>query len=56
LAKEYGVGRATIYEIRENREKIGCFVKNTESGPSDMLSLNIELIDKNSKCTVMYVK
>jgi Mor family transcriptional regulator len=26
LAKEYGVGPATIYDIRKNREKIECFV------------------------------
>jgi hypothetical protein len=30
LTKEYGVRRATIYDIRENREKIECFVKNTD--------------------------
>jgi hypothetical protein len=39
LAKEYGVGRATIYDIRINREKIECFVKNTYSGPSDRQTL-----------------
>jgi hypothetical protein len=27
LAKEYGVGRATLYDIRKNREKIECFVQ-----------------------------
>jgi hypothetical protein len=30
LDKEYGVGRATIYDIRKNREKIECFVKRLE--------------------------
>jgi hypothetical protein len=29
LAKEYGVGHATMYDIRKCREKIKCFVKNT---------------------------
>jgi hypothetical protein len=56
LAKEYGVGRATIYEIREDREKIGCFVKNTDSGESERQTLNIGLMDKNSTYTLMYVK
>jgi hypothetical protein len=39
LAKEYGVGHATINNIRKNREKIKCFVKNTDSGPSDRQTL-----------------
>jgi hypothetical protein len=34
LAKEDGVGCATIY-IRKSREKVECFVKNNDSGPSD---------------------
>jgi hypothetical protein len=34
LCKEYGVGHATIY-IRKNRDRIECFVKNTDSGTSD---------------------
>jgi hypothetical protein len=28
-----------IYDIRKNREKIECFVKNTDSGPSDRQTL-----------------
>jgi hypothetical protein len=47
MAKEYGVGCATIYNIRKNRDKIECFVKNTDSGPSDRQTLNIELMNKN---------
>jgi hypothetical protein len=39
LAKEYGVGRAAIYEMRKSTED--CFVKNTDSGPSDRQILNI---------------
>jgi hypothetical protein len=35
LAKEYGVRRAMIYSIRKNRENIECFVKNTDSIPSE---------------------
>jgi hypothetical protein len=35
MAKKYDVGRATIYDSRKNREKIECFVKNSDSGPSD---------------------
>jgi hypothetical protein len=31
LAKEYGVGHATICNIRKNREKIGCFVKTIDA-------------------------
>jgi hypothetical protein len=34
LTEQYGVGRATIYDIRKNREKIECFVKNTDNSPS----------------------
>jgi hypothetical protein len=34
VAKQCGVGRATIYDIRKNGEKIECFVKNTDSAPS----------------------
>jgi hypothetical protein len=37
LVNEYGVGRATIYDIRKNRKKI--FVKNADSGPSDRQTL-----------------
>jgi hypothetical protein len=33
LVMEYVVELATIYDIRKNREKIECFVKNTDSGP-----------------------
>jgi hypothetical protein len=33
LAEEYGVGRATIYDIRKNIGKIECFVKNTTAAP-----------------------
>jgi hypothetical protein len=32
-----------IYNIRKNREKIECFVKNTDSGPSDRPSLKCGL-------------
>jgi hypothetical protein len=39
LSKEYGVGRATIYDIRKNRVRIECFVKNTDSGPTDRRTL-----------------
>jgi hypothetical protein len=39
LAKKYGVGRATLYDSRKNRKKIGCFVKNSDSGPSDRQNL-----------------
>jgi Mor family transcriptional regulator len=35
LAKEYGVGSATIYDIKKDREKIESFVKYTDSSPSD---------------------
>jgi hypothetical protein len=49
FAKEYGVGRATMYDIRKNTKKIECFVKNTCSGPSDRQSLNTELMDKYSQ-------
>jgi hypothetical protein len=35
LSEEYGVGHCTIYDIRRNREKIECFVKNTDSGTSN---------------------
>jgi hypothetical protein len=45
-----------IYDIRENREKIECFVKNTDGGPSDRKILNIELINKNLQYTFMYLK
>jgi hypothetical protein len=38
LAKEYGVGCTMIY-IRKNGEKIECFVKNTNSSPSDRQTL-----------------
>jgi hypothetical protein len=38
LAKEYDVGHATIYDIREKRE-IECFVENTDSIPSDRQTL-----------------
>jgi hypothetical protein len=38
LAKEYGVGCTMIY-TRKNREKFECFVKNTDSGPSDRQTL-----------------
>jgi hypothetical protein len=31
LAKECGVGRAKICDIRKNRQKIECFVKNTHN-------------------------
>jgi hypothetical protein len=37
FAKEYDVGCAAIYDIRKNREKIECFVKDIDSGPSDRL-------------------
>jgi hypothetical protein len=56
LAEEYGLWRATIYDIRKNREKIGSFVKNTDIGPSDRQTLTIELMDKNQQHTFMYVK
>jgi hypothetical protein len=46
LAKEYGVGHAIICDIKKNREKLECLVKNTDSGPSDRQTLNIELMDK----------
>jgi hypothetical protein len=39
LAKQYGVGHATIYNIRKNRKKIECFVKNTDSDPSERQTL-----------------
>jgi hypothetical protein len=39
LAKEHGVGRATVYDTRKNREKMECFVKYTDSGPSDRRAL-----------------
>jgi hypothetical protein len=39
LAKEYDVGCATIYDIRKNRGKFKCFVKNIDSGPSDRQTL-----------------
>jgi hypothetical protein len=44
LAKEYGVSGvfSLIWNIRKNREKIERFVKNTDSGPSDSQTLNIE--------------
>jgi hypothetical protein len=42
LVKTCFVGRATIYDIRKNREKIECFVKNTYSGATDRHTLNIE--------------
>lgn len=35
LTKEYGVGYTVIYDIRKNRVKIECFMKNTDSGLSD---------------------
>jgi hypothetical protein len=44
-----GVRPATIYDIRKDREKIGCFVKNTDRGPSDRQTLNIELMDTYSQ-------
>jgi Mor family transcriptional regulator len=39
LAKEYGVGHAMIYNIRKNREKIECFVKDTDSSRNERQSL-----------------
>ncbi|GJQ73224.1 hypothetical protein Trydic_g13603 [Trypoxylus dichotomus] len=30
LAKYYGLGRATIYDVKQNREKIEAFMRNTE--------------------------
>jgi hypothetical protein len=49
LAKEHGVWSATIYDIRKNRGKIECSVKNTGSSPSDRQTLYIELMNKNSQ-------
>jgi hypothetical protein len=40
LAKKCGVGHAMICDIRKNREKIVCFVKNTDSSPSDRQTQN----------------
>jgi hypothetical protein len=44
LAKECGVGRATMYDIRINREKLECFVKNADSGPTASHTLNIDIV------------
>jgi hypothetical protein len=56
FVKEYGVGCATIYDMRKNREKIECFEQNTDRGPSDRQTLNIELMNKTSQYIFMYVK
>jgi hypothetical protein len=49
LATEYGVGCATIYDIRKNRKKIECFVKNTDSCPSDRQALKSGMLDTQVK-------
>jgi hypothetical protein len=41
LAKEYDVRRAKTCDSRKHREKIECFVKNTDSGPSDRKTLKM---------------
>jgi hypothetical protein len=59
LAEEYGVGRATIYDIRKNREKLSVLWKTIDDFFVKMQwneVLNTELMDKNSQYSFMYVK
>lgn len=41
LAKEYGVGRATIHDLKKKRQKIVDHVKTMESGPGKRKTLKV---------------
>ncbi|KAH9638515.1 hypothetical protein HF086_002250 [Spodoptera exigua] len=42
LAGEYGVGRATIYDIKKNREKIENFANTADAGTSSRQTVKIK--------------
>ncbi|KAK9744768.1 CENP-B N-terminal DNA-binding domain [Popillia japonica] len=41
LAGEYGVGRATIYDIKKNREKIENFANTADAGTSSRQTMKV---------------
>uniref|UniRef100_A0A2A4K1H2 HTH CENPB-type domain-containing protein n=1 Tax=Heliothis virescens TaxID=7102 RepID=A0A2A4K1H2_HELVI len=54
LAKEYGVGRATLYDIKKKRQKIVDLVKTMESGPGKRKTLKVGNCPKMENALYMW--
>lgn len=54
LAREYGVGRSTIYDIKKNNEKIKTFVSTSDCGPGKRQTLKKAAYPKVEEALYMW--